>query len=139
MEPTKAKILKNLDEFALGYLECALWSSYDDNGGEGPEVYFDRFPFSDISKSSLVQMIQECKAFQEENKTLLDLAEDRDPYNLARAGHDFWLTRNHHGAGFWDRKELEAGGLGEALTVAAEKAKERNLFRQKGLIHQEQG
>jgi hypothetical protein len=19
-----------------------------------------------------------------------------------RAGHDFWLTRNHHGAGFWD-------------------------------------
>ena len=21
---------------------------------------------------------------------------------LARAGHDFWLTRNGHGAGFWD-------------------------------------
>lgn len=21
-------------------------------------------------------------------------------------GHDLWLTRNHHGAGFWDRPEL---------------------------------
>ena len=32
-------------------------------------------------------------------------------------GHDFWLTRNHHGAGFWDRG-LEA--LGERLTAAAQ-------------------
>jgi hypothetical protein len=25
-----------------------------------------------------------------------------DESELARAGHDFWLTRNGHGAGFWD-------------------------------------
>jgi hypothetical protein len=31
------------------------------------------------------------------------------------AGHDFWLTRNGHGAGFWDRG---MGMLGDELTAA---------------------
>jgi hypothetical protein len=22
-------------------------------------------------------------------------------------GQDFWYTRNHHGSGFWDKRELE--------------------------------
>ena len=26
--------------------------------------------------------------------------------NIAQAGHDFWLTRNHHGVGFWERPEI---------------------------------
>ncbi len=30
-----------------------------------------------------------------------------------QAGHDFWLTRNGHGAGFWDRG---LGALGERLS-----------------------
>ena len=34
------------------------------------------------------------------------------------AGHDFWLTRCGHGAGFWDRG---VGETGERLTKAAEK------------------
>jgi hypothetical protein len=34
-------------------------------------------------------------------------------------GHDIWLTRNRHGAGFWDRKEYAENGLGERLTKAA--------------------
>lgn len=33
-----------------------------------------------------------------------------------RAGHDFWLTRNGHGAGFWDRG---MGKLGDRLADAA--------------------
>ncbi len=33
------------------------------------------------------------------------------------AGHDFWLTRSGHGAGFWDRGLT--GGLGERLTEAS--------------------
>ena len=28
------------------------------------------------------------------------------PENISQAGHDFWLTRNRHGAGFWDRGDL---------------------------------
>ena len=34
----------------------------------------------------------------------------------AQAGHDFWLTRNRHGAGFWDRG---LGERGQRLTDAA--------------------
>lgn len=40
-------------------------------------------------------------------------------------GHDFWLTRNHHGAGFWDRGL--PNGLGEILTSVAHKFGELNI------------
>ena len=33
----------------------------------------------------------------------------------AQFGHDFWLTRNHHGAGFWDR------GYGPAQTTLGDR------------------
>lgn len=33
------------------------------------------------------------------------LAAGADP---EQAGHDFWLTRNEHGTGFWDRPEIYA-------------------------------
>ena len=35
---------------------------------------------------------------------------------LEALGHDFWLTRNGHGAGFWDRG---LGELGDRLTGLA--------------------
>ena len=40
-------------------------------------------------------------------------------YLAEQAGHDFWLTRNGHGAGFWDRG---LGALGETLTKWAKAA-----------------
>jgi hypothetical protein len=36
----------------------------------------------------------------------LALAYASGDYSEERAGHDYWLTRNGHGAGFWDREEL---------------------------------
>jgi len=51
-----------------------------------------------------------------------------------RAGHDFWLTRNGHGAGFWDGDwPDDAGGR---LTEASKKYGEFNLYvGDDGLIH----
>jgi hypothetical protein len=40
-------------------------------------------------------------------------------------GHDFWLTRNHHGAGFWDRG---LGDAGKILTTLAQGYREVSLF-----------
>jgi hypothetical protein len=38
-----------------------------------------------------------------------------------QVGHDFWLTRNGHGAGFWDRFSGGQGATyGRLLTQAAE-------------------
>ena len=46
-----------------------------------------------------------------------DLAAARDlGEDSSRAGHDFFLTRNRHGAGFWDRN---LGQVGDRLTTAA--------------------
>lgn len=42
-------------------------------------------------------------------------AEDLKGIDLGQAGHDFWLTRNGHGSGLWDRNRGEVGqGLAEA-------------------------
>ena len=86
-----------LDTFTRVYVECALWSSTDDDGepldaSYGPE---------DIALQTLGQMILDCEAFQ----AYLAPGE-----SLAQAGHDFWLTRNGHGAGFWDGDYPKARG-----------------------------
>jgi len=54
--------------------------------------------------------------------------------NPGRAGHDFWLTRCGHGAGYWDGDwEHEAG---ERLTTAAKAYGEVNFYvGDNGLIY----
>lgn len=88
-----------LDEFLRAYLECALWSSTDnadDTGGEPLDANYDA---DDIAPESLERMRADCAAFLEtENENI-----EASGTTLAQAGHDFWLTRNRHGAGFWDR------------------------------------
>lgn len=42
--------------------------------------------------------------------------DDSQGYPESYAGHDFWLTRSGHGAGYWDRG---LGELGDRLTEAA--------------------
>lgn len=44
-----------------------------------------------------------------------------------QAGHDFWLTRNGHGSGFWDRPELYGEYPASKLTSRAESFGEINL------------
>jgi hypothetical protein len=88
-----------LDVFFESYVETALWSSTDDN-----DVPLDeRFEVEDISPASLQSMREDCDDFMNGVK---DLIED----DVSRAGHDFWLTRNGHGAGFWDGDWPEEAG-----------------------------
>lgn len=47
----------------------------------------------------------------------------------AAFGHDFWLTRQGHGTGFWDRREL-GEPLGSRLTVEAKKAGEAECWQE---------
>jgi hypothetical protein len=104
-----------MDKFTLAYIEAALWSSHDDN-----DNYFDEnYTLEDISEETLNQIINDCQKFQNDNKTLLE------GLDLELCGHDFLLTRNHHGAGFWDRG---LGKLGDRLTEESEKYKEIDLY-----------
>jgi len=87
------------------YAETALWSSHD----YGEELDAN-YGVSDIDRKTMREFEEDCAAFLDSNAT--DLVE-MDP---GQAGHDFWLTRNGHGAGFWDRG---LGELGTRLTKAA--------------------
>lgn len=87
------------DTFLRAYLETALWSSTD----EHEDPYDDRYSVYDIDAESVRAAKEDCDKFRAAAGNLLDGADDES------AGHNFWLTRNRHGAGFWDTPE-EWGG-----------------------------
>lgn len=92
----------NLDEFTKSYIETALWSSTD----ETDTPLDSQYGIEDLSEECLKQMQEDCKAFQESNAQWLVpehmMVSNHSGTALIRGGHDFWLTRNGHGAGFWD-------------------------------------
>lgn len=94
------------DEFFGQYLETLLWSELDDDG----KPLDARFSTDDVAVSSLAEMRQDCDDFVSAN--LSDLV----GIEAGQAGHDFALTRNEHGVGFWDRG---LGALGDRLSDAA--------------------
>jgi hypothetical protein len=114
-----------IEEFIKGYKVCALWSSShieDDEDNEGTP--FDQLdPEPEWSEEALTAVKEDCEAFcTDQESDLLDYMLERvynlaDRTTLAHAGHDFWLTRCGHGAGFWDRG---LGELGDRLTKACE-------------------
>jgi hypothetical protein len=126
---SKAEKLRNLDDFTRGYIRAALWSTNDESDESGGVPLDENYGPEDLTVEALDKMIQDCDKFQQENSELL--AQAGEP---ARNGHDFWLTRNGHGAGFWDRGYPEA--IGEALSDAARKAGEVDLYVSRGKIHQ---
>lgn len=100
-----------LDEFTLGYVLAALWTT-DPSPGQGDYTETGLSLVDSIPSYWMEQAIADCERFQAENAELLEQAEDD-----SRNGHDFWLTRNGHGTGFWDRGYPDE--IGDALTVAA--------------------
>jgi len=114
------------DEFFNAYVSCALWASTDDNG-EPMDIY----TIDDIEGDTVAQMRTDCANF-------LDLAGGWIGDQASDAGHDFWLTRNRHGAGFWDRGNLYGSdGKGRKLTDLAHSFGEACLLiGDEGLIFQ---
>lgn len=90
------------------YLETALWSSVDDDGNPLDRCY----SIKDIADESLQKARLDVMAFLRLTIGLLDDVDADAPI-----GHDFWLTRNHHGAGFWDGHYSKE--LGQKLTALA--------------------
>ena len=107
-----------LDAFTTAYVECALWSSTD---GDATPLDDSTYGRDCLDAATLCEMIADCAAFQLEHGA--ELAEQDNP---SRAGHDLWLTRNRHGAGFWDGDWPEA--IGRRLTDAAHAYGEYTLY-----------
>lgn len=94
------------DEFTIAYLIAALWTETDEtNPEQGGDPLDDNYGIDDIEPETLAEMIEDCRQFQGAHAELINddnVAVGSDHSCDARAGHDFWLTRNHHGCGFWD-------------------------------------
>lgn len=85
----------DLDAFFDAYITAALWSSTDNADVSGGEALDTNYNISDFDKKSLKKLRVDADAFAKENAEYILGREEQ-------AGHDFWLTQNHHGAGFWD-------------------------------------
>lgn len=112
---------KDRADFLRGYLVCALWSSNDNSTPEGGEPVDDNYGVDDILPEHVEACRKDCEDFIDANAGDLKeyvekIGDHPDLVAWARAGGDFWLTRNGHGAGFWDRG---LGALGDRLSRAA--------------------
>lgn len=97
------------------YISTALYLSCDSED----RPLDARFTQADIHPDTLTKMEADCTKFQNENADSIG-SEDQ------RAGVDFWLTRNGHGAGFWDGGWSEEDG--ERLTKSCESFGEFDLY-----------
>lgn len=91
----------DIAKFIGAYLECLLCQATD---SETMEPLDSKFGLFDISQETLDAVAEDCESFISANAELLAQA-GTDEQN----GHDFCLTRNGHGAGFWDRGYGEVG------------------------------
>jgi hypothetical protein len=78
-----------MDAFTKGYITAIFWTEEEEIGSD----------LSLLSEQALQSIHADCTAFQAAHRVSCE----RDP---EQAGHDFWLTRNGRGAGFWDNPEL---------------------------------
>jgi len=96
---------RDLDRFIDAYIEAMLFSTNDESDESGGEPLDKNYGPGDIAPETMGLIEEDCADFVERFGPLI---EDDDPEGEAKwgkwelAGHDFWLDREGHGAGFWD-------------------------------------
>lgn len=101
-------------EFIDAYLEAVDFTEtgdtdQPDNGAELDETF-------------MRESVIDCLAFY--GRICCYLSDD----HIGQAGHDFWLTRNGHGAGFWDRPELYSQLHADKFTKISEQYGEAHAY-----------
>lgn len=94
--------MRNLQEIVLHYLVAALWTNEDEKGIAGLSAVCD------IDPKSKADAEVHCRRFLKEASPLLT-----EEWTNEQIGHDIWLTRGGHGAGFWDRDLPNAKEISE--------------------------
>jgi hypothetical protein len=90
----------DIESVITAFIECGLWAGIDwEDGTSGGNM-------------TRRHILDETDIRTQVTDFVTGVVSDRGPGIFAgmapaQIGHDFWLTRNRHGAGFWDR------GLGE--------------------------
>lgn len=106
----------SLQSFLEGYTDAMLWANaeWDMEGGSVPA----ELTLGEMSREDYRALVNldDATAFYESERKMLKKMNKRYRATDNRHGHDFALTRNGHGAGFWDRGY---GGAGDYLTRQA--------------------
>lgn len=105
------------DEELHNYLDAELWAAGDmvTEDGEAGQAWADEYDHTDFARES----VDEAEAAL---AAVINAAPSAALHHRAVSfslGHDLALTRNRHGAGFWDRG---TGHEGDRLTQAAHEA-----------------
>jgi hypothetical protein len=134
LEGKEAPDFQSLDGFTQGYIEAMFFTDCEHGSVQEGEDDFSRVwnpetdsslpgdvGFYDLDADTLVDIIADCTKYQADNAALLErayeLTADGLAYTPERAGHDFWLTRNGHGAGFWSRTFEGDATIGDELAA----------------------
>ncbi len=94
--------------------ECALWAStaYGPDESHEPISADELHDWGDVPEDIRQEIWDDLNAFMASEEEDLRAS----GLDLVQIGHDFWLTREGHGAGFWDRG---LDDIGQRLSEAA--------------------
>ena len=104
----------NFRDILAAYLEAAIWADLKADDGGSIEGY----AIWEFAQDSIFDAVADVDKFIQQAGPLLD------GWAAAQIGHDLWLTRNGHGAGFWDRDLTNK----DELTAIAEKFGTRGIY-----------
>lgn len=104
-----------VDAFTMGYIAHGLTLSEEPGEDSG------KFFADNIAPESLAEITADCAKFQADNGPLIVGREQE-------AGQDFWLTRQRHGAGFWDGSWDGDCEAGDKLTAAAHAFEQTDFY-----------
>jgi hypothetical protein len=102
--------LNDLDTMVRHYIIAGLWATTDNADESGGEPLDANYDADDLAPESVASITVDCRDFIASN------ADDLAGMDAEQAGHDFLLTRDGHGAGFWDRG---LGDRGDRLSANA--------------------
>ena len=85
---------KNIQKIIDSYLECALWTNEEELKEQDSDTDLN---INNFEEDSLIKTYLDIKKFLKIVGFAVDNIDETD------IGHDLWLTRNGHGAGFFDR------------------------------------
>ena len=90
----EAILSHEIDNIVQSYLQTALWAE----GGDGSEL--DSKSIDDIDQNSIQGSKQDVMNFLRQAES--QASDELSTYNAESLGHNLWLSRNGHGAGFFD-------------------------------------
>ena len=118
---------RDIDAILASAIETLLWSEMisidpdgskyaEENGISDGDPFDDHFGPEDLSPETVAEIRSDIEGFlgiEAVGEALDALDSESNGLDDEQIGHDFVLTRNRHGAGFWDRG---LGAHGETLT-----------------------